>query len=134
MKTEAAVEEESSLLLAGHRTSTIFALAAGEMQGGAASALLEITRKGNDDAGRGSTKKKKKLKRWWVISTNSTKQELVEYPLRCSMELMELGARSIFFADLEFPELRRLARKIESGAIFLDLELLGTMPNTPLVA
>ena len=84
--------------------------------------------------------KKKKPKRYqcngwqrWVISTNSTKQELVEYPLRCSMELMELGARSIFFADLEFPELRRLARKIESGGIFLDLELLGAVPNTPIV-
>ena len=83
--------------------------------------------------------KKKKPKRYlcngwqrWVISTNSTKQELVEYPLRCSKELVELGARSIFFADLEFLELRRLARKIGSGAVFLDLELFGAVPNTPL--
>ena len=103
------MEEESSLLLAGHRTSTIFALAAGEMQGGAAGALLEITRKGNDDAGRGMLEKKKKLKRYlcngwqmWVIFTNSTKQELVEYPLRCSMELVELGARSIFLRIWSF--------------------------------
>jgi hypothetical protein len=34
------------------------------------------------------------------------------------MELVELGARSIFFTDLEFLELRRLARKIWSGAVF----------------
>ena len=53
--------------------------------------------------------------------------------MRCSMELVEWGARSIIFADLEFPELRRLARKIGSGAVFfLDLELLGAVPNTPL--
>ena len=54
----------------------------------------------------------------WVISTNSTKLEFVEHPLRCSLKLVELGARFIFFTDLEFVELRRLARKIWSGAIF----------------
>ena len=48
----------------------------------------------------------------WVISTNSTKLEFVEHLLRCSLELVELGARFIFFTDLEFVELRRLARKI----------------------
>ena len=48
----------------------------------------------------------------WIISTNSTKQDLVEYPLRYSTELVELGARSIFFWDLEFSELKCLARKI----------------------
>ena len=54
----------------------------------------------------------------WVISTNSTKLEFVEHPLRCSLELVELEARFIFFTDLEFVELRRLARKIWSGAVF----------------
>ena len=54
----------------------------------------------------------------WVISTNSTKREFSEHPLRCSMELVELGARSMFFADLEFLKLRRLARKIWSEAVF----------------
>ena len=47
----------------------------------------------------------------WVISTNSTKLEFSEYPLTCSMKLVELGARSIFFEDLEFLELKCLAKK-----------------------
>ena len=54
----------------------------------------------------------------WVISTNSTKLEFVEHPLRCSLELVELGARFIFFTDLEFVELRRLARKIWNETVF----------------
>ena len=51
------------------------------------------------------------------------------YPLRCSLKLVELGARSTFFMDLEFLGPRRLARKIWSGAVFLDLELLGAVPH-----
>ena len=46
------------------------------------------------------------------------KTRIFRAPLRCSMELVELEARSMFFADLEFLELRRLARKIWSGAVF----------------
>jgi hypothetical protein len=34
--------------------------------------------------------------------------------------------------DLEFLELGCLARKKWSGAIFVDLELRGALPNTPL--
>jgi hypothetical protein len=55
----------------------------------------------------------------------------VEYPLRHSMKLVELGARSMNFVDLEFLELGCLARKKWSGAIFVDLELRGALPNTP---
>ena len=54
----------------------------------------------------------------WVISTNSTKLEFSEYPLTCSMKLVELGARSMFFEDLEFLELRCLAKKIYSETVF----------------
>ena len=39
----------------------------------------------------------------------------------------------MFFMDLEFLGPRRLARKIWSGAVFLDLELLGAVPTTPLM-
>jgi hypothetical protein len=48
------------------------------------------------------------------------------------MKLVELGARSMDFVDLEFLELGCLARKKWSGAIFMDLELRGALPNTPL--
>jgi hypothetical protein len=48
------------------------------------------------------------------------------------MKLVELGARSMDFVDLEFLELGCLARKKWSGAIFVDLELRGALPNTPL--
>jgi len=54
----------------------------------------------------------------WLISTNSIKLEFSEHPLRCSMELVELGARSMFFADLEFLEPKRLARKIWNEVVF----------------
>jgi hypothetical protein len=47
------------------------------------------------------------------------------------MDLVELGARSMDLVDLEFSELRCLARKNWSGAIFLNLELFGALPNTP---
>jgi hypothetical protein len=49
------------------------------------------------------------------------------------MDLVELGVRSMDLVDLEFLELRCLARKIWSGAILLKLELLGALPNTPLM-
>jgi hypothetical protein len=45
------------------------------------------------------------------------------------MDLVDLRARSTFMGDLEFTELGRLARKIGSIAIFLDLELRGALPN-----
>jgi hypothetical protein len=56
-----------------------------------------------------------------------------EYPLRHSMDLVELGARSMDLVDLEFLELGCLAGKNWSGAVFVDLELCGALPNTPLV-
>jgi hypothetical protein len=60
----------------------------------------------------------------------NTKTVFAEYPLRYSMDLVELGARSMFLVDLEFLELRCLARKTWSGVIFSNLELLGALPNT----
>jgi hypothetical protein len=48
------------------------------------------------------------------------------------MDLVELGARSMILVDLEFWELGCLAGKNWSEAIFLNLELLGALPNTPL--
>jgi hypothetical protein len=47
------------------------------------------------------------------------------------MVLLDLGARSTFLVDLEFTELDRLATKIRSKAIFLDLELCRSLTNTP---
>jgi hypothetical protein len=41
------------------------------------------------------------------------------------MDLVELGARTMFLVDLEFSELRCLEEKNWSKAIFLNLELLG---------
>jgi hypothetical protein len=64
----------------------------------------------------------------------STKQAFAEYPLRHSMDLVELGARSMDLVDLEFLELRCLAGKKWSGAVFVDLELRGALPNTPLLS
>ena len=55
---------------------------------------------------------------WWVIFTNSAKLEFSQHPLRCSMDLVDLRARSKFLADLEFVELGRLARKIRSRSVF----------------
>jgi hypothetical protein len=46
--------------------------------------------------------------------------------------LVELGARSMDLVDLEFLELGCLARKSWSGVVFVDLELRGALPNTPL--
>jgi hypothetical protein len=50
------------------------------------------------------------------------------------MDLVELRARSIDLVDLELLELGCLAGKIWSGAVLLNLELLGALPNTPLVS
>jgi hypothetical protein len=47
------------------------------------------------------------------------------------MDLVELRARSMDLVDLEFSELGCLAEKNWSGAIFLNLELLGALPNAP---
>jgi hypothetical protein len=59
------------------------------------------------------------------------KNVFAEYPLRHSMDLVELGARSMDLVDLEFLELGCLAGKNWSGAVFVDLELRGALPNTP---
>jgi hypothetical protein len=48
------------------------------------------------------------------------------------MDLVELGARSMNLVDLEFLGLGCLAEKKWSGAVLLNLELLGALPNTPL--
>jgi hypothetical protein len=48
------------------------------------------------------------------------------------MDLVELGARSMDLVDLEFLELGCLAGKKWSGAVFVNLELRGALPNTPL--
>jgi hypothetical protein len=48
------------------------------------------------------------------------------------MDLVELGARSMDFVDLEFLKLGCLAGKKWSGVVLLNLELLGALPNTPL--
>jgi hypothetical protein len=48
------------------------------------------------------------------------------------MDLVELGARSMDLVGLEFLELWCLAGKKWSGAVFVDLELRGALPNTPL--
>jgi hypothetical protein len=50
------------------------------------------------------------------------------------MKLVELGARSMDFVDLEFSELGCLAGKKWSGAIFVNLELRVALPNTPLLS
>jgi hypothetical protein len=54
-----------------------------------------------------------------------------EYPLRHSMDLVELGARSMDLMDLEFLELECLTEKNWSRVVFVDLELRGALPNTP---
>jgi hypothetical protein len=50
------------------------------------------------------------------------------------MDLVELGARSMDLVDPEFLELGYLTGKNWSGAVFVDLELRGALPNTPIVA
>jgi hypothetical protein len=59
------------------------------------------------------------------------KNVFAEYPLRHSMDLVKLGARSMDLVDLEFLELGCLAGKKWSGDVFVDLELRGALPNTP---
>jgi hypothetical protein len=59
------------------------------------------------------------------------KNVFAEYPLRHSMDLVKLGARSMDLVDLEFLELGCLAGKKWSGDVFVDLELCGALPNTP---
>jgi hypothetical protein len=46
---------------------------------------------------------------------------------------VELGARSMDLVDLEFSELECLAGNNWSGAILLNLELVGALPNMPLI-
>jgi hypothetical protein len=55
------------------------------------------------------------------------KNVFAEYPLRHSMDLVELGARSMDLVDLEFLKLGCLARKNWSGAVFLS----GAAWNSP---
>ena len=46
------------------------------------------------------------------------KLEFLEHPLRCFMDLVDLGARSKFLADLKLAEIGRFARKIGRGSVF----------------
>jgi len=56
---------------------------------------------------------------WWIIFIHSMKLDLLEHPLRCCMDLVDLGARStFFFVDLEFTELEHLAEKIRNRVVF----------------
>jgi hypothetical protein len=61
------------------------------------------------------------------------KNVFAEYPLRHSMDLVELGARSMDLVDLEFLELGCLAGKKWSGAVFWIwscVELSQTRPKS----
>jgi hypothetical protein len=49
-----------------------------------------------------------------------TKPSFSEHPLRYPMKLVELGARFMFFVDLEVLELMCLVRKNWSRAVFLS--------------
>ena len=60
-----------------------------------------------------------------------SKTVFAEYPLRDSMDLVELGARFKFFWIWSFWSWECLAIKKWSGAVFLNLELFGALPNTP---
>jgi hypothetical protein len=60
------------------------------------------------------------------------KPAFTEYLLRHSMDLVELGARSMDLVDLEFSELGCLAGKNWSGAIFFESRAAGAFPNTPI--
>jgi hypothetical protein len=60
------------------------------------------------------------------------KNVLAEYPLRHSMDLVELGARSMDLVDLEFFGAGVFGRKKMEWSCFVDLELRGALPNTPL--
>jgi hypothetical protein len=59
------------------------------------------------------------------------KQGFAEYPLRHSMDLVELGARSMDLVDLEFLELGCLTGKKNGVELFFSLELRGALANTP---
>jgi hypothetical protein len=52
-----------------------------------------------------------KVGNFYTTPRVSTKPDFAEYPLRHSMDLVELGARSMNLVDLEFLELGCLARK-----------------------
>lgn len=60
---------------------------------------------------------------------NFIKLEFSEHPLRCSMDLVDLRARSTFLIDLEFTGLGLLAGKSGSGTVSLDLKMHKALPN-----
>jgi hypothetical protein len=69
---------------------------------------------------------------WWVIYPNSTK---LGFSLRYSTKNMELGLAPPFFgADSLWScwSWLCLADNFWSGIVFLDLELRGALPNTPM--
>ena len=46
-----------------------------------------------------------------------TELKFSKHPLRCSVDLVDLGAASMFFANLEFSELGHLAENFGSMAV-----------------
>jgi hypothetical protein len=61
----------------------------------------------------------------------STKNAFAEYHLRHSMDLVELGARSMDLMDLEYLKLGCLAGKKMEWSCFFYLKLRGALPNMP---
>jgi hypothetical protein len=59
---------------------------------------------------------------WWIILTNSMRLAFSEHPLRCSMDLMDLRARSRVLADWKFMKLGHLAKKNQEQSCFLGFE------------
>jgi hypothetical protein len=64
----------------------------------------------------------------------STKQGFAEYPLRHSMDMVELGARSMDLVDLEFLELGCSAGKKWSGAVFCESGVAWSSPKHALTS
>jgi hypothetical protein len=60
------------------------------------------------------------------------KNVFAEYPLRDSMKLVELGARSMDFVDLEFLELGCLAGKNGVELFFFESGAVWSSPKHPL--
>jgi hypothetical protein len=72
---------------------------------------------------------------WWVISPNSRKLGFGGVPLEALQENHGVGGLLHLFSGAD-PRWSCwswvcLAEKIWSGAVLLDLELRGALPNTP---
>jgi hypothetical protein len=73
---------------------------------------------------------------WWVISPNSRKLGFGGVPIEALHENHGVGGLLHLFSGVDprwsWWSWVCLAEKIWSGAVFLDLELRGALPNTPL--